>query len=74
MYRDVIMLQFDRDDALINRELQADLAALAEAWPVERTLIALDAISDTRETLQRNVSPLLATESLLVTISSGRTP
>ncbi|MDQ0615692.1 DNA polymerase-3 subunit delta' [Microbacterium sp. W4I4] len=74
MYRDVIMLQFDRDDALINSELQADLAALAAAWPVERTLIALDAISDTRETLQRNVSPLLATESLLVTISSGRTP
>src|SRR5690606_24599779 len=71
MYRDVVMLQFGRDHELINSELRTELAALAEAWPVERALIALDAISDTRETLQRNVSPLLATESLLVTISSG---
>lgn len=74
MYRDVVMLQFGRGDELINRELRTELEALAAAWPVDRTLIALDAISDTRESLQRNVSPLLATESLLVTISSGRTP
>ncbi|MFC5434648.1 DNA polymerase III subunit delta' [Microbacterium suwonense] len=74
LYRDVVMLQFGRGDELINTELRAELTALADAWPVERTLLALDAISDTRESLERNVSPLLATESLLVTISSGRTP
>ncbi|WP_298865653.1 DNA polymerase III subunit delta' [uncultured Microbacterium sp.] len=74
LYRDVVMLQFGRDGELINTELHTELAALAAAWPVERTLIALDAIADTRATLERNVSPLLATESLLVTISSGRTP
>jgi DNA polymerase-3 subunit delta' len=74
MYRDVVMLQFGRTGELINSELRTELEALAAAWPVERALIALDAISDTRESLERNVSPLLATESLLVTISSGRTP
>src|SRR5690606_13876465 len=74
LYRDVVMLQFGRESQLINTELRTELDALAAAWPVERTLIALDAIADTRATLERNVSPLLATESLLVTISSGRTP
>ncbi|WP_309129500.1 DNA polymerase III subunit delta' [Microbacterium sp.] len=74
MYRDVIMLQYARRDALINRELEQELTALAETWPVERTLLALDAIADTRESLERNVAPLLALESLLVTVSSGRTP
>lgn len=74
MYRDVVMLTFGRTDQLINTELRAELDALAAAWPVERAFIALDAIATTRESLERNVSPLLATESLLVTISSGRTP
>lgn len=74
MYRDVVMLTFGRTGQLINTELRAELDALAAAWPVERAFIALDAIAATRESLERNVSPLLATESLLVTISSGRTP
>ncbi|UWF77091.1 MULTISPECIES: DNA polymerase III subunit delta' [Microbacterium] len=74
LYRDVVMLQYGRGEALINRELGAELAALAAAWPVERTIVALDAIADTRESLERNVAPLLALESLLITIASGRTP
>jgi len=74
MYRDVVMLQYGRGDALINLELGSELTALAEAWPVERTLLVLDAIGETRESLERNVAPLLALESLLVTVSSGRTP
>ncbi|MFD5213101.1 DNA polymerase III subunit delta' [Microbacterium sp. NPDC058345] len=74
MYRDVIMLQYARGETLINRELERELTALAAAWPVERTLLVLDAIADTRESLERNVAPLLALESLLVTVSSGRTP
>lgn len=74
MFRDVMMLQYGRDDGLINSELSTELASLASAWPVERTLVVLDAIADTRESLERNVAPLLALESLLVTITSGRTP
>ncbi|MFF7293148.1 DNA polymerase III subunit delta' [Microbacterium sp. NPDC008134] len=74
LFRDVVMLQFGRSDALINRELQAELSALAEAWPQTRTLVVLDHLADTRQALERNVAPLLALESLLVTIASGRTP
>lgn len=74
MFRDVMMLQHGQDDDLINRELSTELAGLASDWPVSRTLVVLDAIADTRESLERNVAPLLAVESLLVTVSSGRTP
>ena len=73
LFRDVVMLQFGRDE-LINRELRDELSALAEAWPRTRTLVVLDHIAETRESLERNVAPLLALESLLVTVASGRTP
>jgi DNA polymerase-3 subunit delta' len=41
---------------------------------VERTLVVLDHLAETREALERNVAPLLALESLLVTVTSGRKP
>nr|WP_201471379.1 DNA polymerase III subunit delta' [Microbacterium hydrocarbonoxydans] len=74
MFRDVVMLQFGRDDELINRELREELSALAAAWPEARTLVVLDHLAETRQSLERNVAPLLALESLLVTVTSGRTP
>jgi len=74
MFRDVTMLQYDRGDDLINRELAPELSALASAWPVERTLVVLDHLAETRESLERNVAPTLALESLLVTVASGRKP
>lgn len=74
LFRDVVMLQFGRADDLINRELRDELTALAQAWPQERTLIVLDHLADTRQALERNVAPLLALESFLVTVTSGRTP
>lgn len=74
LFRDVVMLQFGRDDDLINSELRAELSALASAWPETRTLVVLDHLAETRQSLERNVAPLLALESLLVTITSGRKP
>ncbi|MBU4465079.1 MAG: DNA polymerase III subunit delta' [Actinobacteria bacterium] len=74
MYRDVVVLQFGRGDDLINRELEADLRAVATAWTPQRTLTVLDQIALTRRNLEQNVAPTLALESLLVTIASGRTP
>lgn len=74
MFRDVVMLQYRRGDDLINRELTEDLTALAAAWPVQRTLVVLDHLAETRESLERNVAPTLALESLLVTVASGRKP
>ncbi|MGP6172312.1 DNA polymerase III subunit delta' [Microbacterium sp. A196] len=74
MFRDVVMLQYGRGDDLINRELSEDLTALATVWPVQRTLVVLDHLAETRESLERNVAPTLALESLLVTVASGRKP
>jgi len=74
MFRDVTMLQYGRGDDLINRELSVELSALASAWPVERTLVVLDHLAETRQSLERNVAPTLALESLLVTVASGRKP
>lgn len=74
LFRDVAMLQYGRGDDLINRELHPELAGLAAAWSVERTLVVLDHLAETREALERNVAPLLALESLLVTVTSGRKP
>ncbi|MDF2509315.1 MAG: polymerase subunit delta [Microbacterium sp.] len=74
LFRDVIMLQFGRGDDLINSELRPDLEGLASAWPEARTLVVLDHLAETRQSLERNVAPLLALESLLVTITSGRKP
>ena len=72
MFRDVLMLQFGRDDDLINRELADALAALAAAWTAPRTLVVLDAIAATRTNLEGNAAPALALESMLVTVASGR--
>jgi DNA polymerase-3 subunit delta' len=74
LFRDVVMLQFGQGDDLINRELRPELADLASAWPETRTLVVLDHLAETRQSLERNVAPLLALESLLVTITSGRKP
>ncbi len=74
LYRDVVMLQFGCDDRLINGELAAELAALAEAWPPQRTVTVLDEVARTRRNLEQNAAPALALEGLLVTVASGRTP
>ncbi|SBS69821.1 DNA polymerase III subunit delta' [uncultured Microbacterium sp.] len=74
MYRDTLMLQLRPDAELINREIGADLAALAKAWTAQRTLTVLDQISTTRTNLEGNAAPALALESMLVTVASGRTP
>ncbi|QIG39962.1 DNA polymerase III subunit delta' [Microbacterium sp. 4R-513] len=74
MFRDVVVLQFGRDDDLINTELETELRALAPAWTPERTLTVLDRITETRRNLEQNAAPALALESMLITVASGRTP
>ncbi|WP_344739999.1 DNA polymerase III subunit delta' [Microbacterium awajiense] len=74
MFRDVLMLQYEREGDLINRELEDDLRALARAWPPARTLDVVDRLAATRQNLEQNVAPALALESLLITVATGRTP
>jgi DNA polymerase-3 subunit delta' len=73
VYRDVLMLQFGRDDDLINRELEPDLRRLAEGWEPSRTLVVLDEIAEIRRRMEQNVAPVLALESMLITVAHGRT-
>ncbi|MFK4788458.1 DNA polymerase III subunit delta' [Microbacterium sp. ZW T5_56] len=74
LFRDIAMMQFGRTDGLINVELAADARARTEQWTPQRTLTVLDAITATREALQQNAAPVLAIESLLITVGTGRTP
>jgi len=74
LYRDTLMVQFGRETDLINRELSGEIVALAAAWTPGRTLTVLDQISQTRTHLEGNAAPVLALESLLITVASGRTP
>lgn len=67
LYRDVVMLQLGRADAVINRELGERLdTAAARSTPAE-TLATLDAITTARQRIEANVSPVLALEAMLVT-------
>ncbi|WP_292830973.1 DNA polymerase III subunit delta' [Microbacterium sp.] len=74
MFRDVLMLQLGRSDDLINLELGEELTTLAGAWTPGHTLSVLDRIAATRTNLEGNAAPVLALESMLVTVASGRTP
>jgi DNA polymerase-3 subunit delta' len=74
MFRDVLMIQFGNDLHLINRELEPELRGLATTWHPERTLALVDRITATRRNIEQNAAPLLALESMLVTVANGRTP
>ncbi len=72
VYRDVLLVKFGRDNDIINRGVEAQIRALADAWETSRTLEVIDHITHSRSALGRNVSPVLALESLFITIAHGR--
>ncbi|WP_323825550.1 hypothetical protein, partial [Pseudomonas aeruginosa] len=59
---------------LVNAERIDDLRSLAAEWTPARTLGVLDRITDTRRNLEQNAAPLLALESLLITVANGSAP
>ena len=74
LFRDVVMRQYGRDGDLVNAERIDDLRSLATEWTPARTLGVLDRITDTRRNLEQNAAPLLALESLLITVANGSAP
>jgi DNA polymerase-3 subunit delta' len=74
LFRDVVMLQYGRDGDLVNAERIDDLRSLAAEWTPARTLGVLDRITETRRNLEQNAAPLLALESLLITVANGSAP
>jgi DNA polymerase-3 subunit delta' len=68
-YRDVLTVQTGAGVALINAELADPIGKLARSTTAEATIARLDAILACRTALETNVAPLLAMESLMLSLS-----
>jgi len=68
-YRDVLTVQTGAGVALINAELAEPVGQLARSTAAEATVGRLDAILACRTALETNVAPLLAMESLMLSLS-----
>ena len=67
-YRDTLLVQSGSEfgAALINADMQRDIAIVAADTTAEHTLRKLEAIMRTRTNLSRSAAPLLAVEALMV--------
>ena len=66
LYRDIIMVQLGRTQAVINREILGELESAAASSTPEATLATMDAIALARQRIESNVAPALALEAMLV--------
>ncbi len=71
LYRDVLSVQTGSGAALINIELEAQIAVLARKSEAEATLHRIAAVLACRTALETNVAPLLAVESLMIELVQG---
>jgi DNA polymerase III subunit delta' len=67
-YRDVLVLQIGATSPLVNDEMRPQLERVAAESTPEDTLRRVDALERTRNLLEANVTPLLAMESLTVSL------
>lgn len=67
-YRDVLTLQTGSGVPLINAELGEEIASQARTTTPEATVVRIDAILACRTALETNVAPLLAMESLMLSL------
>ena len=70
-YRDVLCLQIGADTELVNEELRRELATMARGTTGEVSTQRLSAIFETRELLDGETPPLLALESLMISLRGG---
>ena len=68
-YRDVMMVQAGANDALINKELETEIRALAEKTKPHNTIKKIIAIMQARTNLGHNAAPLLTVEALMCTLA-----
>jgi DNA polymerase-3 subunit delta' len=68
-YRDVMMVQAGANDALINKELEAEIRTLAEKTKPQATIKKINAIMDARTNLSHNAAPLLTVEALMCVLA-----
>ena len=68
-YRDVMVIQAGANDALINRELETEIATMAEKTKPQNTIKKIGAIMQARTNLGHNAAPLLTVEALMCTLA-----
>lgn len=71
-YRDVLSVQTGAGATLINVEQSDQVDRIAAGSTPEATIRGLDAILHCRRALETNVTPVLAMESLLISLSKAR--
>jgi DNA polymerase-3 subunit delta' len=67
-YRDVVALQLGSNTDLINEELRQEVATMAQETTGEMSVRRLDAIFAARVALDGEVAPVLALESLMISL------
>ncbi|MEP6666048.1 MAG: DNA polymerase III subunit delta', partial [Nocardioidaceae bacterium] len=67
-YRDVVCVQIGSRSDLVNEELRQEISTMARATTGEISAQRLAAIFETRESLEGEVAPLLALESLMISL------
>ncbi|WP_432160265.1 DNA polymerase III subunit delta' [Streptomyces sp. NRRL F-5630] len=70
-YRDVLALQFGAGAEIANEDVRDSVESVARESRPESTLRRMEAIGACREALARNVSPLLAVESMAMALRAG---
>jgi DNA polymerase-3 subunit delta' len=67
-YRDVLVVQTGAASVLVNEEMRAEIVSVARRGGAEQTLRRIEAIGACREALTSNAAPLLALESLMLSL------
>ncbi|MEV8530005.1 DNA polymerase III subunit delta' [Streptomyces sp. NPDC052000] len=70
-YRDVLALQLGTKVAIANEDVRDAVDRIARSSGPERTLRRIESILACREALDRNVAPLLAVESMTLSLRAG---
>lgn len=71
-YRDVVSLQLGASGSLVNEEMRPEIATMARATTGEMSVQRLSAIFSTREALEGEVAPVLALESLMISLRGAQ--
>ena len=72
VYRDALVLRLRSDVDLVNPDAVDKVRALAGVFGPEQLLAAMDAISEARDRINANVSPLLALEAMALQLRVPR--
>ncbi|MEU5401273.1 DNA polymerase III subunit delta' [Streptomyces sp. NPDC005963] len=70
-YRDVLALQLGSEVAIANGDVRDGLERIARGSTPESTLRRIEAVFACRDSLQKNVAPLLAVEAMAMALRAG---